>query len=131
MIARHVSLETHEAVEAEIASEQDLIDVFSQVFGQAGDRGVPAIEFSQEDGSALVVAHTGRGEVLLWMSADGASMHSVGPIDEEATVVFDYMGSYTQVPMRYVVAARFGLAASVAMLTGASPNIPGLTWERD
>lgn len=131
MLARYVPADTDETVEVGVTTAQDLEALLAGVARQPGERGIPAIEFCRKDGSTLVVGQTSLGHVLLWMDAQGISMHSVGSATHVGTVIFDYLGAHTEVPSEYAVPASVGVSACLAVLSGRDPHVPGLMLEFD
>ncbi|SEE94509.1 hypothetical protein SAMN04488561_3556 [Jiangella alba] len=67
----------------------------------------------------------------MWIDALGESMHSVGSTDTQGTVVFDYYGSYTEVPAEFVVPPELGKAAALEVAAKGQPFVPGLTMAPD
>jgi hypothetical protein len=98
--------------------------------GSANSRGA-AVELVGQDGSVLVIAPTERGITLLWTDPLGSSFHSVGPLDDDSPLAFDYLGHYSEVPLRFVVIDEQGRSAARAYVENGSPFIPSLTLEPD
>jgi hypothetical protein len=114
-----------------VSSDEQLDDLLARVRAQACERGIPAVELVGEDGSILVVGQTQAGAVLLWIDPLGESMHSVGSQAAEGTVVLDYFGSYTEVPVEFVVPSDLGRAAAHAFFNGRGLVTGGLQVEPD
>ena len=123
MLVRYLPTDSDAPVETDVGSTEALNEVLAAVWSHGSDRGVPAIEMVSEEGSTLVVGQTLLGAVLLWIDSCGNSFHSVGPAGSgEGTVVFDYFGSYTEVPTECVVPLDLGRAAAFAFLVGEHPG---------
>lgn len=132
MHGRYLPPTSDTPIELEVGSGDALDQVLSGAASHESDRGVPAVELVRSDGSTLVVGQTRLGIVLLMIDSLGESMHSVGSGDAaDDTVVFDYFGSYTEVPAEFVVPVDLGRAAALAFLNGEDPATAGLTLEPD
>jgi hypothetical protein len=132
MLARYLPPTSDTPTEFEVGSGDALDEVLSGAASYESDRGVPAVELISTDGSTLVIGQTRLGTVLLMIDSLGESVHSVGPGNmADDTVVFDYFGSYTEVPVEFVIPADEGRAAALAFLGGQHPASTGLTMEPD
>jgi hypothetical protein len=116
----------------DVSSGEQLDELLARAADHFGDRGIPAVELTSDDGSTLVMGQTRRGAVLLWIDAQGESRHSVGSGSTEDMVFFDYFGSYTEVPAEFVVSSEMGRAAALAFVNGESPAaVSGLALDPD
>lgn len=132
MLARYLAPTSESPTELEVGSVEVLDGVFAAAGSHKSDRGVPAVELTSGEGSTLVFAQAPRGVVLLWIDSLGESFHSVGSVNSaENTVVFDYFGSYTEVPAEFIVPFERGRAAALAFLAGNHPASTGLALEPD
>lgn len=132
MLGRYLPPTSNTPIEFEVRSGDALDEFLDGAASQEGERGVPAIELVRGDGSTLVIGQTRLGTVLLLNDTLGESVHSVGSgnlVDE--TVVFDYFGTYTEVPVGFVVPTDQGRAAALAFLGGQHPASVGLMLEPD
>ncbi|WP_165555478.1 Imm1 family immunity protein [Kribbella pittospori] len=115
-----------------VGSQQHVDALLADVAGAAENRHMFAIEVEAADGSSLIVGLAETGVVLLFIDALGNSVHSVGPSSGTGKmVVFDYFGSYTEVPAEYVVSVELGRAAMWEFIRGGDPVVPGLLMEPD
>ena len=132
MLARYLPPTSESPTVLEVGSTEALEEVLRDARSQRSDRGLPAVELARAEGSTLVVAQTASGAVLLWFDSMGESFHSVGSRGSaEQTVVFDYFGSYTEVPAEFVIPLEVGRAAALAFLAGEHPATVGLSLEPD
>lgn len=120
-------------VEGDVRSTGEVAELISMVGGLRLGRS-PAIELVGTDGSSLVVGVAGERAVLLFTDADGAAAHSVnlGGAAADSGVVFDYFGSYTELPNAYAVPVTVAVEAADGFAAGARPPVAsGLTLVRD
>jgi hypothetical protein len=83
----------------------------------------PALELMGRDGSSLVLGIADDRAVVLWTSAEGTTSHSVGGSDADR-VVFDYFGSFTQLPGSYTVPLATALDAANGFVDGRTASGP-------
>lgn len=131
MLARYYDPATETVREQQVEAAVDVDSVIKQLARTTSDRGSPALELSRGDGSALVVAPTPIGSVLLWTDSLGTSFHSVGESTGDGTVIFDYFGSYTEVPEIFVIPTSTATAAATAYVQSGSPTSASLSMEPD
>ncbi|WP_074946411.1 Imm1 family immunity protein [Jiangella alba] len=131
MLARYLPPNTDTPRESSISSEQDLDRLLAEAADLRTERGIPTLELIAPNGATLVIAQAGNGVVIMWIDALGESMHSVGSTDTQGTVVFDYYGSYTEVPAEFVVPPELGKAAALEVAAKGQPFVPGLTMAPD
>lgn len=132
MRGRYLPSMSNIPIEQEVGSGDVLDEVLRGAASSESSRGVPAVELVCGDGSTLVVGQTRLGMVLFMIDSLGETMHSVGSGDLVGdTVVFDYFGSYTEVPAEFVVPVDLGRGAALAFLHGGDPAASGLTLEPD
>ena len=120
-------------VEGDVRSSGEVAELISMV-GMLRAGRAPAIELVGTDGSSLVVGVAGERAVLLFTDADGAAAHSVadGEASPDSGVVFDYFGSYTELPGTYAVPVGVAVEAADGFATGARPPVAtGLTLVND
>jgi len=133
MLARYFDPEADATRERPIADvgevEALLVDLAGM--GSGSGRGMPALELARDDGSALAIGPTPYGDVLMWTDPLEHNFHSIGDRSSEGTVVFDYFGSYTEVPMDSVVPREVTLRAAYAYLVVGSPDTGELLFEPD
>lgn len=132
MLARYLPPNSESPIELEVGSSEAVDEILNAAASHKSDRGVPAIELTRAEGSTLVVAQTPLGAVLLWSDSLGESFHSLGSGSAlEHTVVFDYFGSYTEVPAEFLVPLERGRAAAHAFFAGENPATIGVVLEPD
>jgi hypothetical protein len=132
VLARYLSPTADCPIELEVGSVDALDDALAAAASTPSDRGVPAVELAGAEGSTLVFAQTLMGAVLLWIDSLGRSFHSLGSANSaQKAAVFDYFGSYTEVPPEFVVPFELGRAAALAYLAGEHPSKAGLALEPD
>jgi hypothetical protein len=126
-------------VEGDLRSTGEVAELISMVGGLRVARA-PAIELVGTDGSSLVVGVAGERAVLLFTDADGAAAHSVSAAPahdgvaagSDSGVVFDFFGSYTELPSAYAVPVRVAVEAADGFASGARPPAAsGLTLVTD
>lgn len=114
-----------------VGSEEDLDALLADVMRDTSRR-LSAIELEAADGSSLTVGPTGNAVVLMLTDALGNSVHSVGSRSNTGeVVVFDYFGSYTEVPAEFAVPMELGRKAMLRFLSGGDPIVAGLVVEPD
>lgn len=91
------------AVTGQLVSEVELRNLFDRILELSSGRGHPALELVREDGSSLVIATDGSRCVLSWVNPLEESFHSVGGA-AGPTLVFDYFGSWSEVPAEFTIA---------------------------
>ncbi len=131
VIAQYMVPGSNEPTQVAIGSAAELRDVLGVVARHGGERGIPALELTGDDGSILVIAQMGDRMVLSWVDPEGTSMHSVGSAEDGQMVVFDYFDSYTEVPAQFAVGREAAITAATAFLDGQSPTAGGLSMELD
>ena len=109
-------------VEGDVHSGGEVEELIALVGGLRADRA-PAVELVGTDGSSLVVGVAGERAVLLFTDASGAAAHSVGSSGAQhgSGVVFDYFGSYTELPASYAVPVGVAVQAADGFAAGARP----------
>lgn len=118
-------------LEFNVSSGEELDHVLDQAADRASDRGIPVVELTGDSGSTLVICQTPDGTVLMLVDPLGESMHSVGEELGEDTVIFDYFGSYTEVPSAFAVPTGLARAAARAFLRADDPTSVGVSLEPD
>ena len=106
-------------VEGDVRSDGDVAELISMVGGLRADR-VPAVELVGTDGSSLVVGVAGDRAVLLFTDSAGSAAHSIGGASGSG-VVFDFFGSYTELPASYAVPVGVAVEAAGGFAAGARP----------
>jgi hypothetical protein len=81
--------------EVQVANLQSLVGL---VVSLSSERGHPALEILNDDGSSLVVGTDGHMAVVGWTDSFGQSFHSCGDLRDGPLLVFDYHGSWTEAP---------------------------------
>lgn len=112
-------------VEGDVRSGSEVEELIALVGGLRTDRA-PAVELVGTDGSSLVVGVAGERAVLLFTDASGAARHSVSPSVDGAGgpgLVFDYFGSYTELPASYAVPVEVAVKAADGFAAGARPPV--------
>lgn len=106
-------------VEGDVHAGGEVAELISLVGGLRTGRA-PAVELVGTDGSSLVVGVAGDRAVLLFTDSAGSAAHSVGETSG-AGVVFDYFGSYTELPASYAVPVGVAVEAADGFAAGARP----------
>jgi hypothetical protein len=128
---RYFDAAEQSTVEGDVHHGGEVAELITMVGALRADRA-PAVELLGGDGSSLVVGVAGDRAVLLFTDAAGTATHSVGPGDGSGGVVFDYFGSYTELPASYAVPVRVAVAAADGFAAGARPPAAtGLQLTRD
>ena len=108
-------------VEGDVHHGGEVAELISMVGDLRTDRA-PAVELLGGDGSSLVVGVAGDRAVLLFTDSAGAAAHSVGAAGGDTRgVVFDYFGSYTELPASYAVPVGVAVAAADGFAAGERP----------
>ena len=109
-------------VEGDVHSDGEVAELFSMVGSLRADRA-PAVELVGTDGSSLVVGVAGERAVLLFTDAAGAAAHSVGHSTAPggSGVVFDFFGSYTELPASFAVPVDVAVEAAGGFAAGVRP----------
>jgi hypothetical protein len=131
MIAGYLPPDAARPSESTITTSQELDALLADAARLKGGCGVPAVELVADDGSTLMIGQVGPGAVLMWGDRLGATQHSRGSIYAEGLVVFDYFGSFTEVPAEYVVSMELAREAALRFLDAGHPLVEGLTMEPD
>jgi hypothetical protein len=91
-------------VEIPQCSEGDVLGLLDVVMALRSQRGHPALELTIADGATLSLSTDGESAYLGWTSSLGDSFHSVGNDQNGVgSLVFDYFGSWSETPRRYLV----------------------------
>ena len=114
-------------VEGDVHASGEVAELISLVGSLRADRA-PAVELLGGDGSSLVVGVNGERAVLLFTDSGGSATHSVGSTTggsgntgNTGGVVFDYFGSYTELPASYAVPVGVAVAAADGFAAGERP----------
>ncbi|MCW2495601.1 Imm1 family immunity protein [Jatrophihabitans sp.] len=106
-------------IEGDVQSGPEVAELISLVGGLRTGRA-PAVELVGNDGSSLVVGVAGERAVLLFTDACGEAAHSVSETAGPG-VVFDFFGSYTELPGGYAVPVGVAVEAADGFAAGARP----------
>jgi hypothetical protein len=124
-------------VEGDVHASGEVAELISLVGSLRADRA-PAVELLGGDGSSLVVGVSGERAVLLFTDAGGSATHSVrgtaatSADSDSGGIVFDYFGSYTELPASYAVPVGVAVAAADGFAAGdRPPAAAGLQLARD
>jgi hypothetical protein len=131
MIASYLPPDATRRLKSTITTSQELDALLAHAARLKGGRGVPAVELIADDGSTLMIGQVEQGAVLMWGDRLGETQHSVGPAGAEGLVVFDYFGSFTEVPAECVVSMELAREAALQFLDAGYPLVEGLTMEPD
>jgi hypothetical protein len=85
-------------VDAGPVDERHATDLIDKVMSLSSGRGIPAVEFVGDDGTSLSIATDGMRAFLVWKNSLGETFHSVGGAVGGGFLVFDYFGSWSEVP---------------------------------
>lgn len=131
MRARYLPPGSVKPVELDVLSGEEASDLLTNATEVHGAHRISAVEFSGDDGSVLVIGQARVGAVILWANPLGQTMHSVGRAGAEGTMIFDYFGSYTEVPAEFAVPLDLAHAVVGAFVDGKSIEATGLTLKPD
>jgi hypothetical protein len=110
-------------VEGDVRAGGEMAELLTLVGSLRADRS-PAVELVGGDGSSLVVGVSGERAVLLFTDAAGAATHSVATsAGDRSGVVFDFFGSYTELPGSYAVPVGVAVEAADGFAAGARPPV--------
>jgi hypothetical protein len=93
-------------------------------------RGCPAVELTGPDGASLTLGTDGQRGVLVWVNSLGNSSHTISE-SAGATLVYDYFGSWPEVPAQSTVSLPDALAAARRFLEVGVPESETLLFELD
>lgn len=130
MRCRYFDPATERTVAAEVSSVQDLAGLIEAVREFQGGRGVPALELSDEKASTLTLGIAGQRAIVLWADPLDATFHSVSDF-EGNSLIFDYFGSYTEVPAGFSVPIGAALRCAEYFLNLGTPINGEVTLEPD
>jgi hypothetical protein len=125
---RYFDATTERTVERTVGTDADVRQALDAAAATRTDRGVPAVEVSRDDGSTLTLATDGERAALIWVDYLGQSFHSSGG-EPGAALVYDYFGSWSEVPSECALSAAAASAALIAFAGGR--NEIGVTFELD
>lgn len=131
MLVRYFDPNRDDIVECNIASKQELENLWAEVRVMTTGRGAPALELERGDESSLVMAPVPVGGALIWIDSLGDSFHSVGSGTDDGALEFDYLGSHTEISEGCVVPDRQVVSAGVAYLDTGIPVIDAFNFEPD
>ena len=119
-------------IEVEVAAEPDLIEILAAVrLLPPGPRGHTSIDLVRGDGSCLTVGYAGELAYLRWIDSLGASYHSGAADDASEVLVFDYFGSWTEIPMGCCIPAADATAAALNYFSRGGPEHDRVLLEPD
>ncbi len=116
------------SVERQVVTDSDVIAAVKIVGQFRSGRGSAAVEVRREDGSTLTWASDGERAALIWIDYLGQSFHSTGG-SPGPSVVYDYFGSWSEVPSELALPESEALAALLRFAGGG--NEIGVTFELD
>jgi hypothetical protein len=93
-------------------------------------RGCPAVELTRPDGASLTIGTDGQRSVLVWVNSLGNSSHTISE-QLGATLIYDYFGSWSEVPAQWTVSLPDALAAARRFLDVGIPESDALLFELD
>jgi hypothetical protein len=125
---RYFDARSERPVERPITAEADLRVAVDAAAELRTGRGTSAVEVHRSDGSSLTFAVDGDRAALVWIDALGHSFHSIGG-EPGAPLVYDYFGSWSEVPSEYTVDASLALAALVEFASDG--RVDGVAFEPD
>ena len=112
-------------VEGDVRPGGEVEELIALVGRLRTDRA-PAVELIGPDGSTLVVGVAEDRAVLLFTDSAGVAAHSIGAPEHAGAgggVVFDYFGSYTELPASYAVPVAAAVAAADGFVAGDRPPV--------
>ena len=119
-------------IEVEVGAETDLIEILAAVRLQPpGQRGHPSVDLERGDGSCLTVGYAGELAYLRWIDSLGASYHSGAADDARELLVFDYFGSWTEIPKGCCIPAADATAAALSYFCSGRPEHDRVLLEPD
>lgn len=118
------------AVAGQLVSEADLRILFDKILELSSGRGHPALELARQDGSSLVIATDGPRCAVSWVNPLGESFHSVGGV-QGPMLVFDYFGSWSEVPAEFTIAACDALECARRFILNGAPDSDSVLFEPD
>jgi hypothetical protein len=113
-----------------LASARDLDVLTRSVLERSTGRGYPCIELQRRDGSTLSLGTDGTRACLVWTDADHNSSHSISGA-EGGALVFDYMGSWSEVPAEWTVQLAAATASMRRFIETGDPVTGAVLFESD
>ena len=117
-------------VEALVNSRTDIEPLLAKTLANRSGRGHPTLELSRPDGSSLSLATDGSRAFLSWTNSLGESFHSTGD-GENNSLVFDYFGSWSEVPGDNLVGLDDGIDCLENFLEHGVPDNPQVLFQPD
>lgn len=103
--------------------EERLPDLLTWVRHHKAGDGYPAVNFERLDGTALTLATDGiRATLLWWLGDEEEPRNCVGVNPGDDFLVFDYFGSYSEVPSEYTVPLEMALDCTRRFLSCGIPE---------
>jgi hypothetical protein len=119
-------------IEVEVGAATDLIEILAAVRClPPGPRGHASVDLERGDGSCLTVGYAGELAYLSWTDSLGASYHSGAADDAREVLVFDYFGSWTEIPKVCCIPAADATAAALNYFCSGGPEHDRVRLEPD
>jgi Immunity protein Imm1 len=127
---RHFDPDLETIVESQIDDVAEVAELMNAVLALSSERGHPAAELVRDDGASLVLVTDGRRAALSWTNSLGVTFHSTGDL-AVPTLVFDYFGSWTEVPSDHQVRLADAVDCAMAFVRTGFPDTSSVMFSPD
>lgn len=132
MRASYFNPANEKTVEIEDCSEDDVPGLLNVILALRSQRGHPTLELARAEGATLSLSTDGELAYLVWTNSLGESFHSVGTDQHEGRVlVFDYFGSWSEVPNQYLVALEDAMKCTKPFFQTGTADTTRVLFEPD
>jgi hypothetical protein len=128
--ARYLDPRDDTIVEVVVADDAEIGDLIGVLVALESGRGHPALELEGSDGSSLAIGISGERAVLLWIDSLGDARHTVSGVSGDR-LIFDYFGSYTEVPAEYCVRLDQAIEGVLSFVRAGVPAVDQIVFEPD
>jgi hypothetical protein len=125
---RYFDARSEQIVERPVVSDADVLAAVESAAHSQTDRGRAAVEVQRADGSSLTFAADSERAALIWIDGLGQPFPSTDG-EPGLALVFDYFGSWSEVPCEYTLSVPTALAALVRFATDG--DVSGLAFAPD
>mgnify|MGYP000946538903 CR=1 FL=1 len=125
---RYFDAVSEHSVERPVVTDDDVMAAVGVAGQIRTGRGTAAVVVERGDGSTLTWASDGERAALIWIDYLGQSFHSTGGVPGPS-LIYDYFGSWSEVPSEWALPASKALKALVHFAAGG--NEIGVTFELD
>ena len=119
-----------EVVEVKGCSASDIRDLLYSVVALERGQRHPTLEFKHDNGSSLSLSTDGERAFLVWVDSLEEPFHSVGGTGgEDELFVFDYFGSWSEVPREFLVPLEDGIECAMKFFVTGTADTDRVLFE--